>query len=64
MSDQIEHRGPDKGGYYIDEKLQIAIGFRRLAMRDISAAGNQPMTSAGGRYVIAFNGEICLLLCD
>ena len=36
----------------------VALGFRRLAIVDLSPTGHQPMRSADGRYVIVFNGEI------
>jgi asparagine synthase (glutamine-hydrolysing) len=36
----------------------VALGFRRLAVIELSNAGHQPMTSPSGRYVITFNGEI------
>lgn len=52
------HRGPDSGGVWIDEAAGIALSFRRLAIIDLSPAGDQPMVSASGRYVLIFNGEI------
>ena len=58
MSDAIAHRGPDDFGDWIDNGNGLVIAFRRLAIIDLSAAGHQPMTSASGRYVIAFNGEV------
>jgi asparagine synthase (glutamine-hydrolysing) len=36
----------------------VALGFRRLAIIDLSPAGHQPMLSASGRYVGTLNGEI------
>jgi asparagine synthase (glutamine-hydrolysing) len=58
MSDTLIHRGPDDGGVWCDSEQRIGLGHRRLAIVDLSSAGHQPMVSASGRYVIAFNGEI------
>jgi len=58
MSGALLHRGPDSAGHWIDFGQGIAIGHRRLSILDLSPAGAQPMHSACGRYVIAFNGEI------
>lgn len=58
MSDVIIHRGPDSDGQWISEENECALSFRRLAIIDLSEAGNQPMTTPDGRYTIVFNGEI------
>jgi asparagine synthase (glutamine-hydrolysing) len=52
------HRGPDEGQSWVDASAGVALGFRRLAIVDVSPAGRQPMASADGRYVICYNGEI------
>ena len=54
----ILHRGPDDGGYWADAGSGFRLAFRRLAIQDLSRAGHQPMRFDGGRWVIAFNGEI------
>ena len=58
MADTITHRGPDDAGYWCDVEQRIGLGHRRLSIVDLTPAGHQPMQSASGRYVIAFNGEI------
>jgi asparagine synthase (glutamine-hydrolysing) len=58
MTESIVHRGPDDSGHWYEHAAGIALGHRRLSILDLSPAGHQPMLSAGGRYVIVFNGEI------
>jgi asparagine synthase (glutamine-hydrolysing) len=58
MTDRLVHRGPDDSGTHVDEKTGVSLGFRRLSIQDLSPAGAQPMSSASGRYVTVYNGEI------
>jgi asparagine synthase (glutamine-hydrolysing) len=50
-------RGPDDDGLWSDGGHCI-LGFRRLAILDLSTAAHQPMCSADGRHVLVYNGEL------
>ena len=50
-------RGPDKTQVVVSTP-NVWMGFNRLAIQDISEAGNQPMQSADGTFILVFNGEI------
>ena len=58
MNETLRHRGPDQADVWIDSTSRVAMGFNRLAIIDLTPAGYQPMQSASGRFIIAFNGEI------
>ena len=58
MAAALRHRGPDDGGVWSDAESGVALGHRRLAIIDLSPTGHQPMSTADGRYVVSFNGEI------
>ncbi|MBK8790808.1 MAG: asparagine synthetase B, partial [Holophagaceae bacterium] len=51
-------RGPDEEGLWFDPEAGIALGFRRLAILDLTSTGHQPMVSHDGRFELVFNGEI------
>ena len=42
----------------VDQSFDLALGFRRLSILDLSPAGHQPMQSADGSAWIIFNGEV------
>jgi len=56
--DLIAHRGPDGDNSWHDSADHVWFGHRRLSIIDLSHAGDQPMHSADGRFVLIFNGEI------
>src|SRR5918998_1401286 len=55
MSAELDHRGPDGDGAY--DEPGVALGFRRLAIIDLSDAGMQPMASEDGAHRLVHNGE-------
>ncbi|MDZ7793202.1 MAG: hypothetical protein U5P10_05755 [Spirochaetia bacterium] len=54
----LTHRGPDDRNFWSDPAVGIALGHQRLSIIDLSVEGRQPMVSASGRYVLAYNGEV------
>ena len=58
MTDPLTHRGPDDAGVWVSNDGRVGLGHRRLSILDLSPEGHQPMTSAGGRYVMVYNGEV------
>jgi asparagine synthase (glutamine-hydrolysing) len=54
----MRHRGPDGCGEWWSADGCVGLGHRRLAVIDLSPAGQQPMADSGGTLHIVFNGEI------
>ncbi len=58
IRDHMAARGPDGVGEWYSQHERIGLAHRRLSIIDLSERGAQPMTSADGKLVITFNGEI------
>jgi asparagine synthase (glutamine-hydrolysing) len=60
MNERLRHRGPDDGGVWLSGSGDVRVGLaaRRLSIIDLSPRGHMPMTSADGRFVITYNGEV------
>ena len=56
MTNVLAHRGPD--GEEIWVSGAVGLGHRRLAIRDLTPAGKQPMSDPTGRITVTYNGEI------
>ncbi|HVN59821.1 MAG TPA: asparagine synthase (glutamine-hydrolyzing) [Gaiellaceae bacterium] len=56
MASELDHRGPDGRGEWAAHG--VAFGFRRLAIIDLSPAGDQPFASEDGNLRLVHNGEI------
>jgi asparagine synthase (glutamine-hydrolysing) len=57
MLGHLRHRGPDDRGIHVDERGVAALAATRLAVRDLSSRGHQPMVGPTAS-VIVFNGEL------
>jgi asparagine synthase (glutamine-hydrolysing) len=58
MNSTLAHRGPDDHDRWVDARLGVALGHRRLSILDLSAEGRQPMASPSGRFRLTYNGEV------
>jgi len=58
MVSALNHRGPDGSGIFTDDVSGVGLGHCRLAVIDLSQAGQQPMASHDGKVWISYNGEI------
>jgi len=58
MRETMLHRGPDGAGIWIAKDGRVGLGFRRLAIIDLSSAAMQPMSNEDGTLQVVFNGEI------
>jgi len=54
----MKHRGPDGFGEWFSKDGRVGLGHRRLAIIDLSEAGEQPMANEDGSVQVVFNGEI------
>jgi asparagine synthase (glutamine-hydrolysing) len=55
MTDALAHRGPDGDGVWTDG--HVGFGHRRLAIRDLSPAGAQPMIDGKARIERRFGSK-------
>jgi asparagine synthase (glutamine-hydrolysing) len=55
---RMDARGPDGQGEWIAADCRVALAHRRLAVIDPEPRAAQPMHSADGAAVLAYNGEI------
>ena len=58
MTEHMATRGPDGQGLLALGPGAPVLGHRRLAIIDLDARSNQPLSSADGRLTIVYNGEI------
>lgn len=56
MVSSLDHRGPDDRGIWCAK--HIGLGHTRLAIRDLSSAGHQPISINSGEIASSYNGEI------
>lgn len=54
----LRHRGPDRQGQWTSPDQSVWLGHTRLAILDLSEAGDQPMRDEATGNVLVLNGEI------
>ncbi|MEZ4517514.1 MAG: hypothetical protein R3C44_12015 [Chloroflexota bacterium] len=57
LVEMMARRGPDGQGIWTDGQ-SCTLGFRRLAILDLTMAADQPMLSPDGRFALVYNGEL------
>jgi len=58
MAATMVRRGPDSQGTWLSDEQTAGLAFRRLAIMDLSSAGDQPMVHRMSGSALVFNGEI------
>jgi asparagine synthase (glutamine-hydrolysing) len=58
MREQMPHRGPDGAATWVSDDRRVGLGFRRLAIIDLSEAAMQPLANEDGTVRVLCNGEI------
>ncbi len=58
MAAALRHRGPDDSDVWVDPSSRVMLANARLAVRDTSPSGRQPVQSPDGRVVMTYNGEL------
>lgn len=58
MAGLLRHRGPDSSGLWMSEDGLVGLANTRLSIVGVNDRFKLPMTSADGRSVLTFNGEI------
>jgi len=54
----LSHRGPDSESEFLEKNAGVYIAFHRLAIKDLSILGEQPMISQDKNIIVMLNGEI------
>ena len=58
MVGDLDHRGPDSKGFFVNSSKSLAIGSTRLAIVDPGSDIPSPLISNDKNHILAFNGEI------
>jgi asparagine synthase (glutamine-hydrolysing) len=58
LREAMAARGPDGAGLWLAPGARVGLAHRRLAIIDLTDRARQPMAREGGRYRIAYNGEV------